>query len=163
MKKHVGLILLIVLFSVPACGPLKVHKMEQIGVKNHTLVIYFSKKVKHPFLLSIDNKSVPVVSPATGRLLQIHNLSTGEHLISIVSNWYIFSEPVRTVTYAPAKNKTAIVFSVLKYSESTRPIQEKNRPGILKRVLNTLLFWRGKETTGEQKIDIEKVYGEFTG
>ncbi|NOY23975.1 MAG: hypothetical protein GXO70_10760 [Acidobacteria bacterium] len=162
MKKHIVLILFVAVLSSTACGPLKVNEMQQIGVKNHTLVMYFSRKMKHPFVLSIDGTRVPVVAPGTGQLLQIHNMKPGKHNISIVSNWYIFSQPVRDISYSPDKNETAIVFSALKYSETTRPVQEKNRPGMLKRMLNAMVFWKGKETATEKKIDTTKLYGEFT-
>ncbi len=162
MKKHIVLMLFVAVLSSTACGPLKVNEMQQIGVKNHTLVMYFSRKIKHPFSLSIDGTQVPVVAPGTGQLLQIHNIKPGKHNISIVSNWYIFSQPVRDISYSPDKNETAIVFSALKYSETTRPVKEKNRPGMLKRMLNAMIFWKGKETATEKKIDTTKLYGEFT-
>ncbi|NOZ13740.1 MAG: hypothetical protein GXO69_08865 [Acidobacteria bacterium] len=161
MKKHIMLIVVIALFSATACGPFKVSKMQMIGVQNHTLVLYFSKKIKHSFSLSIDGTEVPVAAPARGRLLQIHNLKPGMHHIRIVSNWYIFEQPIRNFTFDPEKNQTALVFAVLKYSETTRPIQEQ-RPGIFKRTLNMLMFWKGKETSAETKIDTSKIYGEFT-
>ncbi len=162
MKKHILFVLLIAALSTTACGPFKVNEMQELGIKNHTLVIYFSRKIKHPFELSIDNNKVPVAAPGTGQLLQIHNLEPGEHHISIVSNWYIFSQPVRDISYAPDKKETAQVFSVLKYSESTRPVQEANPPGLFKRMVSALIFWKGKETIAETKIDTSKIYGEFT-
>jgi len=162
VKKHILLTLFVAVLSATACGPMKVNEMQKIGVKNHTLVIYFSRKMKHPFELSIDGTKVPVAAPGTGRLLQIHNIKPGEHHIRIVSNWYIFSQPVRDISYTPDKDETAIVFSALKYSESTRPVQEKDTPGILKRMLNAMIFWKGKETATETKIDTKKIYGEFT-
>jgi len=163
VKKHIVLMLLVAVLSSTACGPLKVNEMQKIGVKNHTLVIYFSRKIKHSIELSIDGNSIPIAAPATGRMLQIHNLKPGKHNISIVSNFYIFSQPVRDFNYSPGKNETAIVFSALKYSENTRPIQEKNKPGLLKGMLNAITFWKGKETETESKIDTSKLYGEFTG
>ena len=162
MKKQILMILLIGIFSMTACGPMKVTKMQQIGVKNQTMVMYFSRKIKHSFVLSIDNKPVPVAAPATGRLLQIHNLKPGTHHITIRSDWYIFNMPIRDFSYQPEKNETAVLFSALKYSEDTRPIQEKNKAGLFRRMLNTILFWRGKETDTAVKIDTTKVYGEFT-
>jgi len=32
----------------------------------------------------------------------------------------------------------------------------------LKRMLNAMIFWKGKETATETKIDTKKIYGEFT-
>lgn len=162
MKKHIVLILLIAIFSTTACAPLKVNEMQELGVKNHTLVMCFSRKMKHPFVLSIDGNQVPIAAPATGHLLQIHNIKPRKYRISIVSNWYIFSQPVRDISYTPEKNETAIVFSALKYSETTRPVQEKKGSGIFKKILNAMLFWKDKETEAQKKIDTSKIYGEFT-
>ncbi len=162
VKKHIVLMLLIAIFSTTACAPLKVNEMQELGIKNRTLVMYFSRKIKHPFVLSIDGNQVPIAAPASGRLIQIHNMKPGTHRISIVSDWYIFSQPVRDISYMPSEKQTAIVFSAIKYSENTYPEQEKNKPGMLKKMLNVMVFWKGKETETAKKIDTSKLYGEFT-
>lgn len=144
-----------------SCSPMKMPEMREIGVKNRSLVIFFSREVNEPIDVIIDRKSVPIVAPAEGTRLEIYNLETMRHRMEIRSNHYIVSKPLRYVDFDPEKGQVVEIVALIPYADETAPAPEREEAGIFRRFWNRLTFWN-KETGESERIDTQSVYGEFT-
>jgi len=140
---------------------MKMPEMREIGTKNRSLVLFFSKKVTEPIQVVIDRKPVPIVAPAEGTRLQIYNLETRRHRLEIRSNHYIFSHPLRYVDFDPEKGHVVEIVAVIQYSDETAPDTGQKKAGLMRRLWNRLTFWN-KETGEAKRIDTSAVYGEFS-
>lgn len=158
MKKLI-LLVFATLFVI-SCGPVKISDIRDVGTKNDTCVLYFSRVLNYPIQLSIDDQPVPIALPIKGKQLEIHNLSEGRHTFRIDSDYYILSEPIREFHYLPANGRNVLVFAVLKYRDQTAPPREE-LPGLWKRTWNGMLFWR-KKSVDNRTIDTSGMYAEFT-
>ena len=158
MKKI--LVLAVASMIAVACSPVKISELQEIGVNNQTCVLYFSKPIKQPIRVSIDDREIPIALPATGRQLEVHHLAVGQHRLRVESDFYIFSEPIRSFEYSPEANQVVLVFAVRSYLDETAPVHHE-QPGFFKRAWNSMLFWR-KKTVEDVSIDTSGVYGEFT-
>lgn len=156
------MILLVLVSSIWfSCSPMKMPEMQEIGVKNHSLVLFFSKKVTEPIDVVVDRKRVPIVAPAEGTRLEIYNLETRRHRLEIRSNHYIVNQPLRYVDFDPEKGQVVEIVAVIPYADETAPDTGREKAGLMRRMWNRLTFWN-KETGEAERIDTTAVYGEFT-
>ena len=160
VRKYIPI--LVILMLTVACGPTKISQLQKTALKDQTLVLYFSRTVKHNLTVSIDNKNVPIAAPAEGRRLEIHNLKPGNHQLALSSSYYIVSEPIRDIQFTPKEKQVVQLFGLIKYRDQSVGTPTAKRQGFFKTLFSKLLFWKGKTTEEEKKIDTTGIYGEFT-
>lgn len=145
-----------------SCGPVKLADLTERAVANQSLIMVFSRKVRDPFTLTIDDQPVPIVAPARGKRLEVKNLKPGKHQVLLRSDYYIFSEPFRTIDFQPAEKKgMVLVIGTLHYFDESAAPADAEQPTIWRRTVGLLTFWK-KKTAGARKIDTSSVYAEFT-
>ncbi len=128
-------------------------KFDKQCKESNTFIFLFNKKIKYPFHLLIDGKSIPIVNKK-GDKLYIYNMKDGEHTIIFKSDFYIFNRPVKRIK----KGKGYLCYQVVlvtKYPKDFYKNKLKKQP-FGQRLINFFKFW--KERKEKEKIERSSIY-----